>query len=122
MSECPHSARRRAGCLLGAALVAATLVLIPGSPADAASCPATAAASAIAAEGGWAQGRYDLAAVGRLSRGEGVTVAVLDSGVDPTHPQLAGAVRDGGDELVSGGTAMGDSVGHGTAVASIIAA
>lgn len=107
--------------MFGAALVAATVALVPGSPASAASCPAVAAAT-VTVEGGWAQARYDLAAAGRLTRGEGVTVAVLDSGVDATHPQLAGAVRDGGDELVPGGSATEDCVGHGTAVASIIAA
>jgi type VII secretion-associated serine protease mycosin len=124
MSGSPRRARDRAlshaGGLLGAALLAATLVLVPGAGAGAASCPATAVATV--AQAGWAQERYDLAAVGRLSRGEGVTVAVLDSGVDQTHPQLAGAARDGGDELADGGTGLSDCVGHGTAVASLIAA
>ncbi|MBX6750745.1 MAG: S8 family serine peptidase, partial [Micromonosporaceae bacterium] len=70
----------------------------------------------------WPQARYDLAAVHRISQGSGVTVAVLDSGVDPTHPQLAGAVRGGGDPLTGSGNGLEDCVGHGTAVASIIAA
>ncbi|GAA4656556.1 type VII secretion-associated serine protease mycosin [Streptomyces chumphonensis] len=65
------------------------------------------------------------------SRGEGVRVAVIDTGVDAEHPQLAGAVdvaagadlipedkqRDGAPQ---GPTA--DLVGHGTKVAGIIAA
>ena len=53
-------------------------------------------------------------------RGAGITVAVVDSGVDATHPELAGAVVDGWSVF---GTDWGhDSLGHGTAVAGIIAA
>jgi type VII secretion-associated serine protease mycosin len=51
-------------------------------------------------------------------RGEGVTVAVVDSGVDAAHPQLAGVVSRQVDLT---GTGARDCVGHGTAVAGIIA-
>ncbi|MGW6197320.1 type VII secretion-associated serine protease mycosin [Kribbella sp. NPDC055110] len=57
--------------------------------------------------------------------GRGVTVAVIDSGVDADHPQLRepGAVLPGRDLLTPGDTrANFDCVSHGTAVASIIAA
>ncbi len=54
----------------------------------------------------------------RLSRGEGVTVAVIDSHVDSTHPDLLGRVAKGRD-FVGRGTA-GDT--HGTQVAGVIAA
>jgi hypothetical protein len=54
-----------------------------------------------------------------LSRGAGVTVAVLDSGVG-TPPSLAGAVGDGRD-VVSGGPAEGDCLGRGTALAGLVA-
>lgn len=61
--------------------------------------------------------------------GEGVTVAVVDTGVDDRNPQLAGRVADGGSLLVdreSGkrveGGGKDDQVGHGTKVAGIIAA
>lgn len=51
----------------------------------------------------------------------GVLVAVLDSGVDPAHPDLVGKVRAGGD-FVDGDDDPVDEQGHGTAVAGVIAA
>jgi type VII secretion-associated serine protease mycosin len=70
----------------------------------------------------WAQRHYDLAALAQQSEGAGTTVAVIDSGVDASHPQLREAVRPGADMLVRGGDGREDCVGHGTAVASVIAA
>ncbi|MDX6334745.1 MAG: hypothetical protein QOG05_2085, partial [Streptosporangiaceae bacterium] len=56
------------------------------------------------------------------SRGAGIKVAVLDTGVNPTQPDLAGSVTTGRDYTASGRTAGGPFWGaHGTAVASIIA-
>ena len=56
------------------------------------------------------------------SRGAGVTVAVLDTGVDTNQPDLAGSVTTGRDYTGSGRAAGGPFWGvHGTAVASIIA-
>jgi Subtilase family len=52
--------------------------------------------------------------------GAGVTVAVLDSGVDDTHPDLAGRVR-ARRNFTEGFEDDRDLVGHGTHVASTIA-
>ncbi|RKR86971.1 subtilase family protein [Micromonospora pisi] len=52
--------------------------------------------------------------------GKGTRVAVLDSGADFTHPDLAGQVVDRADFIVEGGDAV-DHKGHGTHVATTIA-
>ncbi|MGA4542732.1 type VII secretion-associated serine protease mycosin [Uniformispora flossi] len=50
----------------------------------------------------------------QISRGNGVTVAVVDTGVDATHPDLIG-------QIAGAPLGDGDNNGHGTVVASIIA-
>ncbi|MGK5522839.1 type VII secretion-associated serine protease mycosin [Micromonospora sp. URMC 107] len=70
----------------------------------------------------WPQQRYAPERLAPLATGAGVTVAVIDSGVDRRHPQLAGRVLDGTDLLDPGGDGGRDCAGHGTGVASIIAA
>ena len=59
----------------------------------------------------------------QTTRGEGVTIAIIDSGIDAGHADLRGAVIDGTD--VSGaGTSAGSPVAgsaHGTMVASLAA-
>ncbi|MEV6982945.1 S8 family serine peptidase [Sphaerisporangium sp. NPDC051017] len=64
----------------------------------------------------WAQRRLAFTGVWPLTRGEGVTVAFVDTGVDPRHPQL-----DVAKSVDLTGTTPLDCVGHGTAVAGIIA-
>ena len=105
------------------ALVA--VLVLPGSAARAADprCSTPPQVTAPIADVPWAQRSYDLeSAAWPFGRGAGVTVAVLDTGVDATHPQLAGQVLPGVD--VAGGTASGDydCATHGTALASIVAA
>lgn len=53
--------------------------------------------------------------------GEGVTVAILDSGVDPAHPDLLPNLI-GGFNVVDNNTNTTDICGHGTAVAGTAAA
>jgi subtilisin family serine protease len=57
----------------------------------------------------------------RISTGAGTVVAVIDSGVEGSHPDLAGSVIDGPD-LIDGDKTPGDLHGHGTNVAGIIVA
>ena len=58
-------------------------------------------------------------------RGDGVTVAVIDSGMDLSHPQLSGRLLPDGDpgfDFINGRRLAGDFARHGTHVAGIIAA
>lgn len=56
------------------------------------------------------------------STGAGVIIAVVDSGVDAAHPDLAGQVVPGIDFVDRGGDGTLDDCGHGTHVAGIAAA
>ncbi|WP_258535037.1 S8 family serine peptidase [Streptomyces sp. PT12] len=55
------------------------------------------------------------------TRGEGVTVAVLDSGVDASLPHLEGQVMEGADFTRDPEGAHYDTEGHGTVMAGVIA-
>ena len=56
--------------------------------------------------------------------GAGVTVALLDSGVDCSHPDVQGSCADGGATFLGGqfGGGADDDIGHGTVMAAIITA
>jgi type VII secretion-associated serine protease mycosin len=116
--------------MTGPVVAGLAATLLTGTPAAAvagALRPAPACATPLApvrpvAAVPWPQQRYDPARLGPLATGSGVTVAVVDSGVDRAHPQLAGRVLAGTDLLDPGGDGSRDCAGHGTGVASIIAA
>ncbi len=69
----------------------------------------------------WYLDRIGAPAAWATSTGVGVIVAVLDTGVDDAHPDLAGAVELGTDFTTKKGDSR-DKHGHGTHVAGIIAA
>jgi membrane-anchored mycosin MYCP len=101
---------------------AAGTVTVAPAPAAAVKCTSQPPQASVIATIPWAQARYDLAALSQITEGAGRTIAVIDSGVDAANPHLANAVKGGGDLLDSTGTGIDDCIGHGTAVASIIAA
>ncbi|MFE9554847.1 type VII secretion-associated serine protease mycosin [Streptomyces sp. NPDC006692] len=70
----------------------------------------------------WELGAMHTQQAWRTTKGKGITVAVLDTGVDAGHPDLAGQVLPGTD-LVGFGAGQGsrDWARHGTAMAGIIA-
>lgn len=56
-----------------------------------------------------------------LGRGLGVTVAVIDTGVDLAHPSLQGNLLSYGYNFGDGNSVPQDELGHGTMVAGLIA-
>lgn len=60
-------------------------------------------------------------AVRDIARGQGIKVAIVDTGIDATHPDLAANIR-GGYDFVDRDDTPQDGAGHGTHVAGIIAA
>ena len=75
------------------------------------------------------QANFGLDAVGASTAyaagatGRGVMVAVVDTGIDVDHPELAAQIAGGSTNIVTGDPQQVDDIdGHGTAVAGIIAA
>src|SRR5207302_10758375 len=58
---------------------------------------------------------------GSVAPGASVVVAVLDTGIDATHPDLSGNVVPG-TSILDGSNGLTDPSGHGTRVAGIVAA
>ncbi|MFE7623962.1 type VII secretion-associated serine protease mycosin [Streptomyces sp. NPDC057509] len=102
-------ARRR---FLGALCAATAFALLPATPA---------AADTIRAQQ-WGLDALHTDRAWQTTRGKGVTVAVVDTGVDGSLPDLAGQVLAGKD-MIGFGAVRGDKAWarHGTAMAGIIA-
>jgi subtilisin family serine protease len=83
-------------------------------------CPDIASADAVR-DAQWHLSYLQMSDVAKISEGSGVAVAVVDSGVDASHPDLTGAILSGANV---GGTGDGrtDVNGHGTGIAGLIAA
>ncbi|GAA3841695.1 type VII secretion-associated serine protease mycosin [Saccharothrix violaceirubra] len=69
----------------------------------------------------WGQMQLRLEEAHRFATGKGVTLAIIDTGVNASHPRLAGRVTGGGDYVANEGGTV-DCDGHGTEVAGVAAA
>lgn len=69
----------------------------------------------------WAHDVLNVSTAWKDADGNGVTVAVVDTGVQGNHPDLSGKVLPGRDFVDNDSNAM-DENGHGTHVAGIVAA
>ncbi|MEU6659917.1 type VII secretion-associated serine protease mycosin [Streptomyces sp. NPDC046821] len=129
----------RGAALVGAlAVTVTTTALVPATPAAADGEQCTFGPKNPKYEGRpWSLQRVLLDDLWHETKGKGVKVAVIDTGVDVKNPQLRGAVdtaegknllppnlKDADGNKIARGNEHGttDTVGHGTRVAGIIAA
>ncbi|MCL6733002.1 type VII secretion-associated serine protease mycosin [Streptomyces neyagawaensis] len=105
----------RHGCLRAAASAILSLLMVgvAGAPAHATSIR----------EQQWFLDAMKADQMWQISTGKGITVAVIDTGVDPDNPDLRGRVLDGKDFAPSSraGDEHTDYDGHGTGMAGLIA-
>jgi subtilisin len=69
----------------------------------------------------WGIARVKAPAAWATSRGKGVKLVVIDTGIDMTHPELSGIIK-GGWNAISTAATFNDDNGHGTHCAGTIAA
>ena len=75
----------------------------------------------VSQNAGWNISAFNLPEAWNMSQGEGIVIAVLDSGCDLDHPDLAENLLEG-INLVSPGKPPEDDNGHGTHVTGTIVA
>jgi len=102
---------RRSWAFAAAGAIAASLLVFPSSPAYADDIR----------DSEWMVDALKLPEAHQIATGEGVTVGIVDTGVDSTHPDLTGVVVAGKDSWSPGQDGQTDPVGHGTAMASLVA-
>jgi membrane-anchored mycosin MYCP len=108
---------------IAAAAAVTAAVLLPAAPAQArAACQNPPDVAQVSKTKPYEELMFDPERLAPFATGDGVRVAVIDSGVDADHPQLRDQVAAGRDFLHDNATGRQDCVGHGTAVAGIIAA
>jgi membrane-anchored mycosin MYCP len=116
--------RRTRPLAISAVLAAAVLALAAAAPARAVSAaPSQAGPSVVQGDEWWFSSWLVQTKVWPLSRGSGVTVGVVDSGVQQL-PDLRGVLVPGGNTLGIQSNGFGDGeapTGHGTGVAALIA-
>jgi serine protease len=93
---------------------------VPNDPAL--STPETARHTAPGTFVEWWAARLGFPAAWDISQGAGATVAVIDTGAEITHPELAGRVADLQTFDATRSPAGLDTIGHGTHVASLACA
>lgn len=134
----PHASASpflRAAAVTSAGLAVAVTAAVPAAAGGSFSDQCTFPSKQVYEGRPWALQRVNLDQLWSRSRGKGVRVAVIDTGVDVKNRQLAHAVDaksgknflpaedDRGKKVEGAGTpATTDTVGHGTKVAGIIAA
>lgn len=107
MAAVSRPVRRWLTATLVATLVGSATVTSPAGAAD------------WVADGQWYVDFLKLHEAHKITKGAGITVAVLDSGVGQ-HPDLAGRVLPGVDFVEEGGDGRKDLYGHGTAMTGLI--
>lgn len=99
-----------------------TLREVPNDPAFTVAETATGTPPGTPVE--WWAARENLPAAWDITHGDGALVGVIDSGVDGSHPEFAGRIKDAVDldDDPSAGPATTDEAGHGTHVAALACA
>lgn len=101
-------------------LALSALAVVTGAAPGVSPAPFVAAGGSAGTAATWSLGRIDAARAWPLVQGRRIPpVAVLDSGVDATHPDLAGRVAAARDFVDASGDTS-DASWHGTAVAGVV--